>query len=69
VVDDTALEQEVERLRAELRRERELRVAAEAIAAERETALVDAAHALVSKSRRRSLRTPSRRRLQGNWLR
>jgi hypothetical protein len=69
VSDDTGLEQEVRRLRAELEREKELRVAAEALAAERATALADAAQELMSRSRRRSRRSSSRRHLQGNWLR
>ena len=67
-VDDPTLEQEVERLRAELLRERELRVAAEAVAAERETALAEAARALTGRSRRR-FRSPSKDKLHGNWLR
>jgi len=68
VHDDPALEQEVRRLRSELESERGRRVAAEALAAEREKALADAAEALVAKSRRRSRRS-SRSKLQGNWLR
>jgi hypothetical protein len=66
--DHSALEQEVRRLRSELDRERERRVAAEALASEREKALADAAEALVTKARKRSLRS-SRSKLQGNWLR
>jgi hypothetical protein len=68
VQDDRTLEDEVQRLRSELDRERERRIAAEALAAEREKALADAAQALVTTSRRRSRRS-SRSKLQGNWLR
>jgi hypothetical protein len=66
VPEDTVLE-EVWRLRAELERERELRVAAEALAAEREIALANAPTGSATESRRRSRRlTPHK--LQGNWL-
>jgi len=68
VQDESALEQEVRRLRSELDRERERRVTAERLAAEREQALAAAAEALVKKSRRRARRS-SRSKLQGNWLR
>jgi hypothetical protein len=68
VTDDLALADQVRQLRAELERERERRVAAERLAAEREKALADAAEALVTWSRRRSRRS-SRSNLQGNWLR
>jgi hypothetical protein len=67
VPDDVTPEDEVRRLRAELERERELRVAAETLAAERE-ALAEAAKALAPRRRRRSFREPSRHRLRGNWM-
>jgi hypothetical protein len=68
VADELALEDEVRRLRAELERERELRFAAEALAADRQNALEESAPAPARKSRRR-FRSSSRRDLQGNWLR
>ncbi len=65
VQGDALLEEEVRRLRAELDHERELRVAAEAVAAERAAALDRAEQALSQRTRRAS----SRSKLQGNWLR
>jgi hypothetical protein len=60
--------EEIGRLRAELERERELRTAAEALAAERKIALEDAPTKSAAKSRRRRSRRLTSHRLQGNWL-
>jgi hypothetical protein len=65
VTVDPALADEVERLRVEIQRERERRVAAEALAAERKATLEHAARS--AKPHRRSRRLTSHK-LQGNWL-